>query len=853
MGLGGSAGYNAFIFDRESGNLTKRLSGLKSSVNHLAFSENGRYLAVCLHGENGVFVYRTSDWSLAFSDASYKGATYAADFDSSGRLATASYDGLVRLYDASFALVAKKTPPGGIRPFSVAFSPDGSRLAVGFNDTAKVDVLSGRDLSLLHSPDCSDIDNGNMGAVAWSSDGRVLYAGGRYLKKFNGVWFEPIRAWKEGGRGSYTDLPAAHDTIMQILPLSGGIVFGSGDASFGAYDGSGTRAFYKNPAISDFRNNKSGFLVSRDGSTIRFAYEIYGKNPAVFSVKDRTLKTGNADASELAAPVTSTAGLALTNWDGELDPKLNGVPLKIDRFERSRSVAILPGGKSFLLGSEWNLRLFDDKGKELWKISAPGTTWNLNVSGDGEVAVAAFADGTVHWFRVSDGKELLAFFPHNDRKRWVLWTPSGYYASSPGADDLVGWHMNNGADEAADFFPVSKFKASYYRPDVVERILRTRDEKEALRLADNEAGKKSRELALDKMVPPVVTIVSPADDFAASKPEVTVRFSLRTPSGEAVTAVRALVDGRPASSERGLSVVAGRTGGERELRVGIPERDCEISVIAENRYASSEPATVRIRWAGAKRQEEFVIKPKLYVLAVGVSKYRDPALALGLAAKDAMDFAATLASQKGGLYRDVSAKVLTDESATKDDILDGLDWIRKETTSKDVAMVFFAGHGVNDQSGIYYYLPVNANTDKLMRTGVAFSDIRNTVASLAGKTLFFVDTCHSGNVMGTRRGVADIAAVVNELASTENGAVVFASSTGNQYSLEDRAWGNGAFTKALVEGLSGKADYAGTGKISVNMLDLYLSERVKELTKGRQTPTTTKPRTVPDFPIAVRK
>jgi hypothetical protein len=37
------------------------------------------------------------------------------------------------------------------------------------------------------------------------------------------------------------------------------------------------------------------------------------------------------------------------------------------------------------------------------------------------------------------------------------------------------------------------------------------------------------------------------------------------------------------------------------------------------------------------------------------------------------------------------------------------------------------------------------------------------------------------------------------------------------------------------------------------MLDLYLSERVKELTGGKQTPTTAKPKTVPDFPIAVKR
>jgi len=52
-----------------------------------------------------------------------------------------------------------------------------------------------------------------------------------------------------------------------------------------------------------------------------------------------------------------------------------------------------------------------------------------------------------------------------------------------------------------------------------------------------------------------------------------------------------------------------------------------------------------------------------------------------------------------------------------------------------------------------------------------------------------------------RRGNLDISSVINELASAENGAVVFSSATGRQYALESLEWGNGAFTKGLVEGL----------------------------------------------------
>jgi len=100
--------------------------------------------------------------------------------------------------------------------------------------------------------------------------------------------------------------------------------------------------------------------------------------------------------------------------------------------------------------------------------------------------------------------------------------------------------------------------------------------------------------------------------------------------------------------------------------------------------------------------------------------------------------------------------------------------------------------------------------------------------------------------------VLDVSSVINELASAENGAIVFSSSTGRQYSLENPDWGNGAFTKGLVEGIRGNADYRSTGRITVNMLDLYVSERVKELTQGQQTPTTVKPPNVPDFPVAMR-
>ena len=119
--------------------------------------------------------------------------------------------------------------------------------------------------------------------------------------------------------------------------------------------------------------------------------------------------------------------------------------------------------------------------------------------------------------------------------------------------------------------------------------------------------------------------------------------------------------------------------------------------------------------------------------------------------------------------------------------------------------------------------------------------------------MLFVDTCHSGNVIGraTTRQARDSTGAVNEMASSENGLVVFASSTGGQFSQENADCGNGAFTKAVVEGLQGADDFKKRGRITYKGLDAYVSDRVDELTRGEQTPVTPVLAGVPDFVIAL--
>ncbi len=92
--------------------------------------------------------------------------------------------------------------------------------------------------------------------------------------------------------------------------------------------------------------------------------------------------------------------------------------------------------------------------------------------------------------------------------------------------------------------------------------------------------------------------------------------------------------------------------------------------------------------------------------------------------------------------------------------------------------------------------------------------------------------------------------MMNDLSSSENGVVVFASSTGQEESEEKAEWGNGAFTKALIEGLRGKADFTRAGRVTYAALNLFVSEEVGRITEGRQRPVFISPRGIPDFALA---
>jgi len=862
--LGSNGGHAVYLFDRASGQLQRRLTGLANVINHLTFSPDGRWLAAALGGANGVRVWDWKRSATPQADGVYGKGSFGASWSGDGRLAVSSFDGKLRLYrpgeDGRLVKLAEVEAPGGREPFALAFHPDGSRIAVGYNDSTRVDVLDSQRLLSLLAPSTQGVSNGDLGRVAWSRDGRTLAAAGRWAR--GGPYH--ARLWPEGGRGQAQDVPLANSTVMHLASLpAGGWVVAASDPTWGLLSAQGVWQTLGRPPIADLRDSKRGaFLLAGGGRRLQFGYEPFGKPPHQFDLARRTLSAGPLPGGR----PPDTTSVPVLNWEDRADPTLRGQPIRLEDNEMSRSLAASPGGQVAVLGASFRLRHLAADGTLRWEQPVPGEVWGVNIPADGPQAgqflVAAYADGTIRWHRLSDGAELLAFFPHADRQRWVLWTPSGYYDASPGGEELIGWHVNRGADEAADFYPASRFRSKYHRPDVIDRVLDTLDETEALKRADLAANRRNEAATpVTQLLPPTVDLLS-GSEFSTAATQLSLRVRGRTVADAPVTAWRVRVNGLLVVSVAGadasgrIAPVAG--GGDQTLQVPLPPQDSEIQVFAENRNGTSSPALVRVKWAGAPAATAGAFRraPKLYVLAVGVGAYPHAQIGkLTFPAKDARDFANVMRAQQGRLYREVEVRLLQDGQATRDEVVDGLDWLQKQVTQHDVAMLFIAGHGINDPTQGYTFLPFNADPERLKRTGVSMAEVRNTLTSLAGKAVFFFDTCHAGNVLGEGRRATsnDVSGVINELASAENGVVVFSSSTGRQFSYEDPKWGNGAFTKALVQGLVGAAAQPGSPRITHKMLDYYVSDEVKRLTGGRQTPVTQAPGGVPDFPVAVKE
>ncbi len=237
-------------------------------------------------------------------------------------------------------------------------------------------------------------------------------------------------------------------------------------------------------------------------------------------------------------------------------------------------------------------------------------------------------------------------------------------------------------------------------------------------------------------------------------------------------------------------------------------------------------------WARAKG----VIKkmPDLYYLGIGVAEH--PQVSLQFPAKDVTGLEKVFKQQQGKVFRKVVTKTLTNQQATRGNIIKAIQTVFKPAKLGDIAILFISGHGMNTNSG-YYFVTYDADVDNLVATGASWK-IFDAINDLKPNVLLFADTCHAAAITGNSKWKEQSQADPNQFLRNANihNVVVFASSSGGGSSMEKPEWGHGVFTKALIDGLNGKAAYD-EGEVTLGFLKRYVKKTVLKLTDNYQEPT----------------
>jgi WD40 repeat protein len=845
-----------YLFDVATGDLVKRYGGLNETISALAWSPDGAYLAVGLQGRGGFRVLRAATGEVVANDPQYADKLMDLDFTPQGRIATVAVDGMMRLYaPPDFRLIGRKVVPGGTRPITVRSSPTGEMIAIGFHDVPVIAVVSGRDLTLLHHPPTASLGNQvNFMTVVWSSDGAFLYGGG----DFKGSGLNPLYRWPDNARGQPEQMPLMRNRITEIQQMANGrIAFAAEDPGLGIIAPSGTVEAFRGPDIVNFSAARTEVHVSRDGAVI--AYPLTADNSVrhTFAVLDSgDQSTAVLPSVPVFPPRLSAPGVVVAGWQDDYKPTINGQAPVLDDYEMSRSYAIAPDGRSVVLGTEWAVRRFDLQAKEIWAQNLPAVAWSVNISQNGEMAIAALSDGTIRWYRMADGKEIVSYFPHGNGVDWMAWIPDGYYTSSVNGDNYIGWHFNRSKDLTPDFYRAVQFDRILYRPDVVAAAFRQALATGPAAAAPAIADATFKIDQLRGIAPPRLKLVTqPLQGLAEGRPRITLRLEGEK-NALAIKDYAIFVNGIPVTpnKERALAG-ADADRFARTVEIDLPAKANDIRVEAFN-GVSMGTAEAFIGLPDEVRPAP--VAGNLYVLAVGVNVFSKlPAsLNLAFAAQDAEAMAAALQQRGAGRYDRAFVKVLSDDSAdkpTREAILSALQFVQ-QSGPQDTVVLFLASHGITDKAGNYYFVPSDAERRDIVAaqrgeksaTLVSWTAFFEALRGAAGRRLLIVDTCHAGNAEGS----FDAHSLMKRSAASLFPLIV--ASKGEEKSQEYAPGKHGLFTYALMNALAPAAD--ADGDLFVSLKEAFnfampLVDSLRDKSVGGQTPQMVLPRVLADFAL----
>jgi len=811
------------LWEVSTGKLVRTFGGAFSSQNYvisLQFSPDGRRaLSTNNDGEMIYWDVSTGKALHVFNKEEEK-KKYAANavFSPDGRLALQGHKGVMKLWDLTSYQLVKEMKKHADPIRALTFAPKDYMVLTATGDTFKYwNFQTGREVRSFQGESYGPVFITPDGKGLFSASGRqtaVLQDSdtGKVIKEFDkidsykpdvalspdgryGLWFREREAfiWDiKSGEKIYT--LKRHDDLVTSVAFSP-------DSRFALTGGeTGTLNLWEAASGRHIRT-----FLTKDMGPLGTAREL------AFSSDGRYVLCGTLDAKVRLWEVNT----------GKLVQVMEG------KTEWLNVVALSPDGtRAFAGGPDMTVKMWDcATGAILATFTGHASDiYTLAFSADGRYALSGGADGVIKLYDIERKKEL-ASRVHIDERDWVTYTPDGRFDGTP--EGIRRVHFVQGLET----FPLEAFYEKFYTPNLWARIF---DEKPF--------EPTDVHIAQEMTTPPRVQIISPRPGAVLDAERASIDVTIEDQGG-GIDEIRLYQNGKLVSDlTRGIRVkeTAGRQIPHRFDILLIPGKN-EFRVVALNtNRTESKPAFVTVDF----KQRSAPPAANLYILAVGINKYKNAVYNLNFGRPDAEAFTGALENQGRAIFKQIIKREVYDEKAVKPVIEQEIKQFVDVARPEDVFAFFYAGHGVMSldgaQKGSEFYLVTHdvtqlyGKSELLESKGISANQLKKWLKQIpAQKQVIILDACQAGGAVETFafRGAAEQKAIAQLARST--GIVVLASSGSEQFAAELPKLGHGLFTYALLQAIAGQADGGEPpdGKITIKEIEAYISDRVPELTQ----------------------
>jgi len=869
----GGYGSQVKLWNIASGKETKSLDGHLQIVTSVVFDQDGRTLA-SVGSDNTLKLWDLASGSEIRKLDGFSGPVMSIAFSRDGRVFSAEgVKNSVKIWDHTSAGSDKILESNVVAPYREVISPDGTILATDYGNRIQF-------WNLISNQRLKSIDG--RGPIAFSPDSKILAVG---VSEGIALWdvFSGEKIRIIPGFGNSTTYRSEETSTASGKKVTTAMSIGGLPISI-AFDPDG-RSVWSVYVSLDLTIRRSDLVTGQELQQSKVSGSIKGIRSAEFSPDRKVLAissyryTALVDVSSgqelrsLEAASQATRDVIFSP-DGKLLAACGFGPTKLWDVSTGRavklpnSIAVRATAFAFnsastvvAIGVDKTISLVDiASGKELKSFTGHSTRVNsIALSSDGARLISGSDDATSKLWDVSSGKTLATMIALKTND-WVVVDTDGRFDGSSDGMKLISYVQDN------KILPLDSFFEQFYRPNLLQEVYESKAKSRPIMKIGNFSNntnlirreRPSVDFTKAIRLPPSVRIVSPTPGAQANAD--TARIVIQADDqGGGVEDIRLYQNGKLLDDPT-RDLTRETKANTRTFEVNLlPGVNTFRATAFNTDRTEATPYEIKIELKALEATAN------LYILAIGLNKYKNANYDLNYGRADAQAFADAIEKRGKGIFKEISKKVMFDAEATRGGIEAAFSEIVKLARPQDVFVFYYAGHGTMSEGDTktpsdFYLVPhdvvrIFGDRPDLPTLGISATDLRGKLRKIkALKQLIVLDACESGGATEkiAMRGPAEQKAIMQLNRSA--GVAVLASAGQEQTASEFAKLGHGVFTYALLEGLSGKAD--GTpmdGKVTVKELAAYLDDQVPELTKlyrgKRQDPNSST--RGQDFPIGI--